>query len=122
MGFFKNLFGKGESKGESFVPTPTQEVPGIPPIVVQAIEILFPNIDYQKLAFDCVLELEKKGRTFRDPRLLLALLSYSGGNIDSLRYAASQTHPHFWIEEIEPIFPKLKAAEEWVNSITKSQV
>jgi len=29
MSFFKNLF----SKGEAFVPTPTQEVAGIPPIV-----------------------------------------------------------------------------------------
>ena len=118
MGFLKNLF----SKGESFVPTPTQSVPGLEPIVVQAIENFFPNIDDQALAFTYVLELEKKGRTFRDPRLLLALLSYSGGKIESLKSAASQTHPHFWIDEIEPIFPKMKAAEEWVKSITKPQV
>ena len=118
MGFFKNLFGKGES----FVATPTQEVPGIQPIVVQAIENLIPNIDDQKLAFTCVLELEKKGRTFRDPRVLLALLSYSAGKIENLRAAAAASHtdPRFWVEDIEPIFPKMKAAEEWVMSITKS--
>jgi len=121
MGFFKNLFSKGESQGESFIPTPTQEVPGISPIVVQAIEIVFPNIDDQKLVFNCILELEKRGRTFRDPRLLLALLSYSNGNIEKLQGSASVTHYHFWVEEIEPIFPKMKAAEEWVKSITKSQ-
>jgi len=118
MGFFKNLFGKGGS----FVPTPTQEVPGLPPIVVQAMEILFPNIDDQKLAFNCVLELEKTGRTFRDPKLLLALLSYSNGNIEKLQSSASMSDYHFWVEKIEPIFPKMKAAEEWVKSITKSQV
>jgi hypothetical protein len=119
MGFFKNLFGKGES----FIPTPTQEVSGIPPIVVQTVEILFPNIDEQKQAFTCILELGKEGRAFRDPRLLLALLSYSDGKIRELQTAASRTSsPHFWGEEIAPIFPKMKAAEDWVKSIAKSQV
>ena len=46
MDFFKKLFGKDEK----FVPTPNQQVTGIPPIVVQAIENLFPNIDSQKYA------------------------------------------------------------------------
>lgn len=119
MGFFKNLFGKGEAKGEGFVPAPTQAIPGIPPIVVQGIESVFTSMEDQKIAFNCILELEKRGRTFRDPRLLLALLSYSGGNIESLKSSASQTHPHFWIDEIEPIFPKMNAAEEWVKTITK---
>ena len=118
MSFFKNLF----SKGEEFIPTPTQEVPGIPPIVVQAIENLFPNVDDQKNAFDCVLKLEERGRAFRDPRLLLALLSYSAGKIEKLQTAASQTHPHFWGDEIYPIFPKMRDAEEWVRSITKPKI
>ena len=118
MGFFKNLF----STGEAFVPMPTQEIPGIPPIVVQAIENLFPNSDNQKHAFNCVLKLEETGRAFRNPRLLLALLSYSTGKIENLQTAALQTDPRFWGEEIAPIFPKMKAAEEWVKSITRSQV
>jgi len=65
--------------------------------------------------------LEETGRAFRDPRLLLALLSYSVGKIENLQTAALQTAPQFWGEEIAPIFPKMKAAEEWVKSITKSQ-
>jgi hypothetical protein len=115
MSFFKNLF----SKGEAFIPTPTQEVPGIPPVVVQAIENSFPNQDDRKYVFNCVLELKEEGRAFRDPRLLLALISYSKGNIETLRVAVSHTGPHFWIEEIEPIFPKMKDAEAWVKSQTK---
>lgn len=56
MSFFKNLFGKGESEGEAFVPTPTQSIPGVEPIVVQAIENLFPNTEDQKKAFSYALE------------------------------------------------------------------
>ena len=119
MDFLKNLF----RPDKAFVPTPTQSVPGLEPIVVQAIENFFPSIDDQKLAITYVLDLKKKGRMFRnDPKLLLSLLSYSEGKIESLKSAASETHPHFWFEEIGPIFPKMKAAEEWVKSITKPQV
>ena len=122
MGFFKKLFGKDESKVEAFVATPTQEVSGIPPIVVQAIENLFPSSDDQKQAFNSVLKLEETGRAFRDPRLLLALLSYSNGNLENLQTAILQTAPQFWGEEVAPIFPKMKNAEEWVKSITKSKI
>ena len=115
MSFFKNLF----SRGESFVPTPTQEVPGIPPIVVQAIENLFLNIDDQKTAFKCILELKERGKN--DPKLLLAVLSYSKGNVERLQAEALPAHPHFWWDEIDPIFPKMRNAEEWVKSITKTQ-
>ena len=120
MGFFKNLF----SKGESFIPTPTQEVSGIQPIVVQAIENLFPTIDDQKHAFKYVLAVQEIGRAYRDPRLLLALLFYSHGKTESLLDPNSPLirDGRFMVEEIEPIFPKMKAAEEWVKSITNNRV
>ncbi len=38
---------------------PTQNIPGIEPIVVQAIEKLFPNIDDQKYAFNYVLAVKE---------------------------------------------------------------
>ncbi|MBI5301179.1 MAG: hypothetical protein HY868_03510 [Chloroflexi bacterium] len=122
MDFFKNLFSKkDEPKGERFIPTPTQEVSGVPPIVVQAIENLFPNIDDQKSAFKCILELKESGRAFHDTKLFLALLSYSHGEIENLRVAVSNMrHAHFWWDEIDPIFPKMRNAEEWVKSITKT--
>lgn len=44
MGFLKSLFGKKEElEGEPFLPTPTQAVPGLEPIIVQAIENLYPD-------------------------------------------------------------------------------
>jgi len=120
MSFFKNLFGKGQT----FVPTPTQQIEGIPPIVVQAIENLFPKAVDQKHAFDYVLELKKRGRTYHNPEILLELLYYSQGKIENLLDVNSPLlgDYHFMMEQIEPIFPKMKDAEEWVKSITKSQV
>jgi hypothetical protein len=120
MGFFKNLF----NKGESFVPTPTQQVAGVPPIVVQAIENLYPSKDDQKYAFNYVLQLKEKGRTYHNPEILLELLSYSNGKIENLLDVNSPLMGdyHFMEEMIVPIFPNMKAAEEWVKSITKPRV
>jgi len=120
MSIFKNLF----SKGEPFIPTPTQEVPGIEPIIVQAIENLFPNRDDQKYAFRYILVVKEiQGRPYRDPRLLLGLLSYSNGKTENLIDPNSELirEPRFMGEEIYSIFPNMKAAEEWVKSITKSR-
>jgi hypothetical protein len=119
MGFFKNLFSKGESKGDAFVPAPTQSIPGLEPIIVHTIENLFPTADDQKQAFTYLLELKEQGRGYRDTKLLLALLSFSAGNIQKLQSSVLQPDPRFWGEEIAPIFPKMKAAEEWVKSITR---
>jgi hypothetical protein len=54
---------------------------------------------------------------------LLALLSYSNGKRENILEANSPLigNYHFMMDEIEPIFPKMKNAEEWVKSITKSQ-
>jgi len=120
MGFFKKLFGSGEA----FIPTPSQSVPGIPPIVVQAIENLFPNIDDQKYVFDYVLKLKETGKTFDGYKRLLCLLSYSNGNKEKLPAIDSPVirNYRYLVEEIDSIFPNKKAAEEWVKSISKPQV
>src|SRR6266540_6496642 len=77
MGFFKNLF----SKEEPFVPTPTQDVPGLDPLVVQAIENLFPDTEIQKQALDFSLKFldTKKGNTVS----LLAMLKMGVLDIDN---------------------------------------
>ncbi len=121
MSFFKNLF----SKGEPFVPTPAQNIPGIEPIIVQAIENLFPSRDDQQSAFRYILAVKEiRGRPYRDLRLLLGLLSYSKGKTENLIDPNSELirEPRFMGEEIYSIFPNMKAAEEWVKSITKTRI
>lgn len=114
MNFFKKLF----SRAESFVPTPQQTIPGLEPIIVQAIENLYPNLEHQKQAFEYALKLRKGGS---QTRYVLALLFYSQGNVKKLigPEATEWRSNHFWIDEIDPIFRNMKAAEKWVTSITK---
>ena len=114
MNIFKKLF----SKGESFVPTPKQTVPGLEPIVVQAIENLYPKIEHQKQAFEYALKLRKGGT---QTKYVLALLFYSQRNVKNLvgPGSAEWTSLHFWHDDIDPIFRNMKAAEKWVMSITK---
>ena len=124
MSFLKSLFGKkGESEGEPFIPSPTQEVPGLDPIVVQAVENLYTDVEQQKKVFEYAINYT---RTYKekikrdDTKGLLAILAYSNGRIESL------PDPSLWffgrsrIEEIDNMFPKMKNAEEWVKSITKT--
>lgn len=54
--FFQNLFGKSEP----FVPAPTQVVPGLDPIVVQAVENVFTNREDQKEVFDYSLRFRQR--------------------------------------------------------------
>jgi hypothetical protein len=117
ISFFKNLF----SKGESFIPTPTQSIPGLEPIVVQAIENLYPDIEDQKQAFKYSLEYKEKLKR-EDTLGLLAMLAYSKGKMEQLPNPKLWLDGHFRVEEISPIFSKMKDAEEWVKSITKTQV
>ena len=113
--FFENPFRK------RYIPTPSQDIPGIQPLIVQAIENLFPNRDDQKYAFDYVLKLKEKGKGY-DTKIILALLSRSNGNIENLLGVDSpyMGNYHYMEDMIVPIFPKMKDAEEWVKSITKS--
>ena len=111
MSFFKKLF----SKEEPFTPTPTQDVPGLDPLVVHAIENLFPNIEVQNQAFDFSLKFldSKKG----DILMLLAALSFGIIDIDS----PTLNEGKFWMEAMSPNFSNMKAAKKWVKSRTKSQ-
>ena len=111
MSFFKNLF----SKGEAFVPTPTQNIPGLEPIVVQAIENLWRDTADQKKAFQYALEYKESkygqgGSTIQ----LLALLAMSNGIINEL--------PD-WTKvpgrDLADTFLTMKQAKAWVQSITK---
>jgi hypothetical protein len=120
MSFFKNLF----SKDEPFVPTPSQTVPGLEPIVVQAIENLYPNIEDQKRVFEYSLKFKEVKKDWQT-RYLLALLAYSKGKTENLVDLAPNgplSSIHFLHDDLEPIFPNMKAAEKWVKSISKPQV
>jgi len=111
MSFFKNLF----SKGEAFVPTPMQNIPGVEPILVQAIENLWRDGEDQKKAFKYVLEYKESKYGKRDSTIqLLALLAMSNGIINEL--------PD-WTKvpgrDLADTFLTMKQAQTWVKSITK---
>ena len=124
MSFFKNLFGKSEP----FVPTPTQAVPGLDPIVVQAIENLYPKTEEQKLVFVSSLRFKDKFKDHpihsKDNLSLLAFLKMSEGStekfIDMMNLPYLDNY-QIWNDMIQPVLPNMKAAEQWVKSITKSQ-
>lgn len=110
MGFFKKLF----SKGEPFVATPTQTVPGLDPIVVQAVEILYPKPEDQKQVFEYFLNESDDRVTFNQ----LARLCMSDRNIKRLKTIHPRELYEFFVESK---FSNMRKAEEWVKSITKSQ-
>ena len=123
MSFFKNLF----RKREAFVPTPIQVVPGLDPIVVQAIENLYPGIEDQKLIFDRSLRYKEKFKDHpihgRDNIPLLAFLKMSEGRTEKfteLMNLPYLDHYQIWNDLIQPVLPNRRAAEQWVQSITKS--
>ena len=120
MNFFKNLFSKTE-KSEPFVPTPTQTIPGLEPIVVYVIEILFPNIDDQKKVFDYSIKF--KERKIGDDVMLLAVLALSKGKIESLTDldAPYINNSKFWLDITVPDFSSMKSAQKWVKSLTRPQ-
>jgi len=117
MNFFKNLF----SKGEPFVPTPTQSVPGLEPIVVQVIETLFPNANDHKDVF--AYSIKFKEREIGDDVMLLAVLALSNGNKERLIDLDSPDlqNTKFWLDVTVPEFRNMKSAEKWVKSLTKTQ-
>ena len=116
MSFFKNLFGKSES----FVPAPSQEIPGIQPLVVQAVENLFPGREDQNYVFNYVRRLEGMWGTQRQPQWALAVLYYSNGKIENLidLNSPSLMDPRFRVDEFEEVFLNKKEAEEWVQLLT----
>ncbi len=114
MGFFKNLFGKNEKTAGS----------KLEPIIMQAIESLFPNEADQKQAIEYSIRYRNYQTSSDAHLLLLGLLSYSNGNIEKLLATEREAirNYQFMIDEIGPRFPDMKAAEAWVKSITKPQV
>jgi len=118
MSFFKKMFG---SKNEAVNSTFDQDVSELEPIVMQAIKNLYPNPEHQKQAigFSARYKKYQKADTLK---LLLSLLAYSNGDIKRLL----DTEPdairsyQFMLDNIAPRFPDMKAAEAWVNSITKT--
>jgi hypothetical protein len=125
MGFFKKLFGKERPKEEPFVPTPTQHIPGVEPIIVQAIENLFPNTKDQKDFFE---GLQKKSQN-ADTVLILALLSMTKvADVEASKKFVLGTisqpviDPNiYYFVSHDCIFHNMKGAEKWVKSITKPQ-
>ena len=137
MNFFKKLFSKDTraiptptiSKPTQYEPeeeqqpiskTPQQELE-LEPIVVQAIETLYPNIEDQKQAIEFAVRYKKYQTSSDNVVLLLALLAYSDGKIEKLLALEPNAirNYQFMLDEIAPRFPDMKAAEAWVNSITK---
>ena len=115
MSFFKNLFGDRNSNEESFVPTPTQTVPGLEPIVVHAVEHLYPSIEEQKHAFAFLLQHTKEND-------VLDQLSLSRMGIRNLEKLMKE-NPSLTIRYAiysESGFTTMKAATKWVKSITNS--
>ena len=114
MSFFKKIFGKKATAS-------IKNIPDVEPIVVQAVENLFPDDIIQKEVFKSILEF-KKGRTnTATPQTILALLKYSEGDLELFRKSAWQSHPHFWMDEISHIFRTMEDAEKWVRSLSESQ-
>lgn len=109
MNFFKILFGKSNRR----IPDIAQHVVVSESIVLRTIKKLFPDIETQEEAFKL---LRKRNES---TKFELALLFYAKGDIEKLRFAIQQSHPHFWMDEISPIFSTVKEAEEWANSISK---
>jgi hypothetical protein len=108
MNFFKKLF----SKSEPFIPTPTQTIPGLDPIVVHAVENLYSNIEDQQHAFTYLLN-KAKGI---DTLTLLAVLSIG---INIMEKDPSLTFSYVLHDSG---FTSMRAAEKWVKAITKSKV
>ncbi len=114
MNFFKKLSSNNTA-------TPIKNIPGIEPIVVQAVESLFLDVNTQKSTFECILEFKQDRKGVADLKTLLALLKYSKGDLELFRKSAWQSHPHFWMDEISHIFLTMEDAEKWVKSLSESQ-
>jgi hypothetical protein len=125
MGFFRGLLGKKkEGEGEAFIPAPAQAISGLEPIVVQAIESLFPDLGQQEMVMKYALDYKRecRSKTGRDDlKGLLSMLAYSKGRAESLPAPSRWFDGRFRIEEIDHVFRGMKDAEEWVRSIVKTQ-
>ena len=139
MNFFKKLFGKNTvpavievsnvktigvqaKNSPSSKPVDVQEknTPSIEPIIMQAVKSLFPNTDAQEKAIKSIQKFQSE-RDSATPMTTLALLKYSKGDLELFQKSAWQSHPHFWMDEISPIFRTMEDAEKWVKSLSETQ-
>ena len=115
MSIIKNLFGGRSSKREPFVPAPTQVVSGLDPIVVHAVEHLYPGIKEQNHAFAFLLEHTKENEVLDQ----LSLVRMGIKNLEKIMKENPSLTIRYAIYS-ENGFTNLKAATRWVKSITDS--
>ena len=124
MSFLKNPF----SKDEPFTPTPKRQIHGIESIVVQVVEILFPNNEYQSEIFEKLLNHSSHADTVTILAILYNSRDYgtSQGLESAKKYVIDTISTpvtgsaHFYVfRECE--FNNMKGAVKWVKSITKSK-
>jgi hypothetical protein len=113
MSFLKNLFGDRNAKEESFVPTPTQTVPGLEPIVVHTVEHVYPGIEEQKHAFAFLLKHTKENEVLDQ----LSLVRIGIRNLEKIMNENPSLTIRYAIYS-ESGFTTMKAATKWVQSIT----
>lgn len=116
MNFLKSLFGNKNSKEEPFVPTPTQTVPGLEPIVVHAVEQLYPGIEEQQHAFTFLLKHTEENHTSSQ----LSILRWGIEHLEKLMDKNPSVTVRYAVYSEGGMFPTMRAAKKWVKSITKS--
>ncbi|HSL42080.1 MAG TPA: hypothetical protein VK897_01535 [Anaerolineales bacterium] len=114
MRFLKNLFGNRDSNDEPFVPTPTQTIPGLEPIVVYAVEQLYPGIEEQKHAFTYLLKHTQEN----DTSVQLSILRWGIEHLENLMEKNPSVTVRYAVYSEGGMFPTMKAAKRWVKSIT----
>jgi len=113
MSFLKNFF--GGMKDEPFVPTPTQVVPGLEPIVVHAVEHLYPSVKEQKHAFAFLLKHTKENEVLDQ----LSLVRMGIKNLEKIMKENPSLTIRYAIYS-ENGFTNLKTAKKWVKAMTDS--
>lgn len=114
MSFFKNLFGNANLKEESFIPAPAQTISGLEPIVVYAVEHLYPSVEEQEYTFAYLLKHTEENDTLGQ----LTLLRVGIKNLENLMEKDPSLTIRYAIYSER--FPNRKAAIKWVKSITNS--
>jgi hypothetical protein len=126
MSFFKSLFAKVKPKEDPSIPAPTQNVPGLDPMIVLAIENLFPNEEVQKEFFDGIQRYIQNANTL----IVLALLSMTKADdvyaskeyvLGTLSKPVIGTNTHYFIMR-DCDFRDMTGATKWVKSIIRPQV
>ena len=114
MSFFKNMFADRNAKEEPFNPTPTQTIPGLEPIVIYAVEHLYPSIEEQKNAFAFLLEHAEEHHNVLDQ---LSLVRMGIKNLEKIMKENPSLTIRYAIYS-ERGFTSIKAATKWVKSTT----